>query len=103
MGDMAPLFFSFGGQNYSRYLSWIDAFLSNIEASHRGSRKLLEARSLIPGNLAEVDKALEIDLMKWLKSSCGAGGAGITGILQNVLSFIPQPWICVGSLMLIVT
>ena len=53
------------------------------------------ARSLTPGNLTEVDKTIEIELMKWLESSCGAGGAGITGLLTNEGAY--QRWIIGAS------
>ena len=41
MGDMGALFFAFGGQNYARYLSWFDVFLTNLEKSHPGGKDLL--------------------------------------------------------------
>ena len=40
--DMAPIFYSFGGQNYSRFLTWFDMFLTNIEITHPGAKNLLE-------------------------------------------------------------
>ena len=97
MGDMADLFFSFGGINYARYLTWFDMFLSNIEASHPGATQLLEngaisvARSHLPGNRCAVDKTMEETFMKFAKSRCGAGGAGLTGILENYGLY--QRWI----------
>ena len=97
MGDMADLFFAFGGMNYSRYLAWFDVFLANIEVSHPGATQLLEkgaisvARSKIPGNLCAVDKTMEETFMKFAKSRCGAGGAGLTGILENYGAY--QRWI----------
>lgn len=42
VGDMEDLFFSFGGINYARYLSWYDVFLTNIEIRHLGATQLLE-------------------------------------------------------------
>jgi len=97
MADMADLFSSFGGINYSRYLSWFDVFLTNIEASHPGAAQLLEkgamsvARSLVPGNRCAVDKTTEETFMKFAKSGCSAGGAGLTGILENYGGY--QRWI----------
>ena len=77
MSDMADLFFSFGGHNYARFLSWFDVYLTNIEASHPGATKLLEkgaisvARSFIPGNLCMCDKTMEETFMKFSKSRGG--------------------------------
>ena len=73
MADMAPLFFSMGGQNYSRFLTWFDLYLKNIDVTHPGATKLLEggaisvARSLISGNLSMVDKTIEETLMRFTK------------------------------------
>ena len=59
---MASLFFAFNGQNYSKYLTWFEAFLKNIDTSHPGAKMLLKkgaisvARSLVPGALCAVDK-----------------------------------------------
>jgi hypothetical protein len=97
MGEMADLFFSFGGMNYSRYLTWFDLFLTNIEFSHPGATELLEngaisvARSHIPGNLCAVDKTMEETFMKFAKSRGGSSGAGLTGILENYGAY--QRWI----------
>ena len=77
MRDMTDMFFSYGGHNYARFLSWFDVYLTNIEASHPGSTKLLEngaisvARSLIPENLCMVDKTMEETFMKFSKSKGG--------------------------------
>ncbi|XP_049455367.1 uncharacterized protein LOC125902797 isoform X2 [Epinephelus fuscoguttatus] len=79
-GDMANLFFAFDGQNYSRYLVWLEVFLTNLELSHPGAKDLLErggisvARSLIPGALSAVDKTMEETFMKFAKSTGGLGG-----------------------------
>ena len=60
--QMADLFFSFGGQNYARYLTYFSTFIVNIEATHPGADALLKrgaisvARSFIPGNRCDVDK-----------------------------------------------
>jgi hypothetical protein len=97
MADMADLFFCFGGINYSRYLTWFDLFLTNIESTHPGATQLLErgaisvARSYIPGNLCSVDKTMEETYMKFAKSHSGSGGAGLTGILENYGAY--QRWI----------
>ena len=42
MADIADLFFSFGGINYARYLTWFNVFLTNIDDTHPGARQLLE-------------------------------------------------------------
>ena len=39
---MADNFFSFKGQNYARYLTYMDLFLANIDHSHPGARDLLK-------------------------------------------------------------
>lgn len=54
---MPDVFFSFGGQNYARYLTFFGLFIANIEVSHPGATELLKrgafsvARSFIPGDL----------------------------------------------------
>ena len=79
-GEMANLFFAFDGPNYSRYLVWLEVFLSNIDLSHPGAKELLEkrgiavARSLIPGALSAVDKTMEETFMKFAKSDRGLVG-----------------------------
>lgn len=56
-----------------RYLVWLDLFLTNIEASYPGAKKLLKkggiavARSLIPGSLSAIDKIMEETFMKFAK------------------------------------
>ena len=61
---MPDLFFSFGGQNYARYMAFFSMFITNIETSHPGATELLRrgafsvARSFIPGNKCEVDKTI---------------------------------------------
>ncbi len=63
--SMPDIFFSFGGRNYARYLTYESVFLANIEESHPGATDLLErgaisvARSFIPGNRCAVDKTME--------------------------------------------
>ena len=82
-------------------LHWFDVFLTNLEKSHPGGKELLQkgaisvARSLIPGNLCAVDKTMEEVFMRFAKSRGGAGGAGLTGILQNFGTL--QRWIRTAS------
>ena len=58
-----------------RYLTWFEAFLTNLELSHPGATELIDngaiavARSLIPGSLSAVDKTAEETFMKFAKSS----------------------------------
>ena len=79
-GDMANLFFAFNGQNYSRYLSWFEMFMTNIELTHPGAIDLIDkgvlgvARSMIPGALSAVDKTMEETYMKFAKGSGGLSG-----------------------------
>ena len=96
---MPDLFFSFGGQNYARYLSFFSIFIANVEETHPRSTALLErgaisaARSFIPGNRSAVDKTIEETFMKHAKSHGGAGGsgAGLSGILSNYNAY--QRWV----------
>ena len=73
----------------------------SIEESHPGASELLRkgaisvARSLIPGNLCAVDKTMEETFMKFAKSRGGAGGAGLSGILNNYGAY--QRWIRTAS------
>lgn len=96
-GRYADLFFSFGGTNYSRYLTWFYLFLTNIEFTHPGATWLLEegaisvARSFTSGNRCSVDKTMEETYMKFAKSWGGTGGFGLTGILENYGAY--QRWI----------
>ena len=58
---MCPLYFTFGGINYARYLSLQSVILQNIDQTHSGAKGLLEkgalsvARSLLPGSRNPVD------------------------------------------------
>ena len=58
-----------------RYLTWFEAFMTNLELSHPGAMELIDcgvlavARSLIPGSLSAVDKTMEETFMKFAKSS----------------------------------
>ena len=53
-GEMADLFFAYDGQNYSHYLTWFEAFVTNLELTHPGAIELMNngvlgcIRSLIP-------------------------------------------------------
>ncbi|KAL5014823.1 hypothetical protein ScPMuIL_000962 [Solemya velum] len=93
---MACLFFSFGGQNYARYLSYYSVFLANVDISHPGSSDLIKlgtfsvARSFTPGNRCDVDKTMEETFMRHAKSKGGAG-SGITGLLTNISAY--QRWV----------
>ena len=99
MFNMADLFFSFDGHNYSRYLSFFSVFLANVDETHPGASELLTggaisvARSFVPGNRCAVDKTIEETFMKHAKSHGGSGGcgAGLTGILTNVKAY--QRWV----------
>ena len=97
--QMADLFFSFDGHNYSRYLTFFSVFLANIEESHPGVTLLMKggaisvARSLVPGSRCAVDKTIEETFMKHAKSHGGSGGcgAGLTGLLGNFGAY--QRWV----------
>jgi hypothetical protein len=96
---MPDIFFSFGGQNYARYLTFFSIFMANIEETHPGATALLQqgaisvARSFIPGNRSAVDKTIEETIMKHAKSHGGAGGCGVglSGILSNHEAY--QRWV----------
>ena len=91
-------FFSFGGQNYARYMAFFSMFITNIETSHPGATELLRrgafsmARSFIPGNRCEVEKTIEEPFMKQSKSRgrSGSSGAGLTGLQTNYGAY--QRW-----------
>ena len=97
--NMADLFYSFDGHNYSRYLTFFALFLANIDETHPGASELLKAgaisvaRSYVPGNRCAVDKTIEETFMKHAKSHGGSGGcgAGLTGILTNFNAY--QRWV----------
>ncbi|XP_033987161.1 uncharacterized protein LOC117483109 [Trematomus bernacchii] len=40
-GEMANIFFAFDGHNYSRYLTWLEVYLTNLENTHPGAKDLL--------------------------------------------------------------
>ena len=72
---MVDLFFSFDGQNYARYLTFLSVFLSNIEETHPGATDLLKmgaisvARSFVPGNQCPVDNTIEKNFhAQWFNS-----------------------------------
>ena len=99
LSSMPDLFFSFGGQNYARYLTYYSLFLSNLESTHPGAISGIKlgafsvARSYVPGNRCAVDKTMEETFMKVAKSRGGSGSsvAGISGICQNYSAY--QRWI----------
>ncbi|KAI4828903.1 hypothetical protein KUCAC02_022974 [Chaenocephalus aceratus] len=37
-GEMANIFFAFDGHNYSRYLTWLEVYLTNLENTHPGAK-----------------------------------------------------------------
>ena len=85
--------------NYQRYLTWFDRsmFLLNIDHSHPGAMDLIKngaifvARSMILGNRCQVEKTIEETFMEFSKSSCGADGAGVTGLSENYGAY--QRWV----------
>ena len=97
--EMCDLFYSFGGQNYARFLTFFAAFVANLDLSHPGSINSMVAgtfsvaRSRIPGNRCAVDKTMEETFMKHAKSKGGAGGAGagLCGLLKNFDAY--QRWV----------
>ena len=60
---------------FCRYLTWFEAFLTNIELTHPGGTDLLTkgaiavARSMIPDALSAIEKNIEESFMKFAKSS----------------------------------
>ena len=96
---MPDLFFTYGGQNYARYLTFYSVFVANMEFSHPGSMDQMKAgvisvaRSMIPGNRCAVDQTMEETFTKHAKSKGGAGGssAGLCGITQSYNSY--QRWV----------
>lgn len=98
ISQMPDLFFSFGGQNYARYLTYFAMFMINVEVSHPGASELLRrgaisvARSFVPGSRCAVDKTIEETVMKHSKSRGGSGasGAGLSGIQNNYEAY--QRW-----------
>ena len=99
MTAMVDIFFSFGGHNYARYMSYFSMFIVNIEFSHPGALDDIKlgvisvARSFVPGNRCAVDKTIEETFMKHAKSKGGAGGGstGICGLTKNFAAY--QRWI----------
>ncbi|XP_034071336.1 uncharacterized protein LOC117545602 [Gymnodraco acuticeps] len=90
-GAMADLFFAYDGHNYARYLTWFEAFLTNIDLSHPGALDYIKlgaiavARSLITGALAAVDKTMEETFMRFAKTS-----GGLLGLFNNCGAY--QKW-----------
>ncbi len=95
---MLDLFFSFGGQNCARYLTYFSMFIANIVHSHPGAPELLRrgaisvARSFVAGNRCAVDKTIEETFMKHAKSKSGSGstGAGLSGLQTSYSAY--QRW-----------
>ncbi|KAL2089326.1 hypothetical protein ACEWY4_014014 [Coilia grayii] len=94
--EMCPIFFSFGGQNYARYMTYFSAFFANIDYSHAGASDLIRlgtfsvARSFISGNRCATDKTMEETFMRHAKSH-GGTGEGLSGILTNYKAY--QRWV----------
>ena len=94
---LPDLFFSFGGQNYARYLTYFSVFLANIDHSHPGALDLIKrgvfsvARSFVPDSRSATDKTIEETFMKHSKSRGGSGGTGMIGILHNEDAY--QRWV----------
>ena len=92
---MADLFFSFDGQNDTRYLTFFSVFLTNIEETYPGATDLLKmgaisvARSFVPGSQCPVDRTIEETFMCHAKFRAypGSRGAGVSGLLQNYEEF----------------
>lgn len=72
---MPNRFFSSGGYNYARYLTFSSLFIANIEHSHPSAEDLLKryavsvARSFIWGNGYAIDKTIEETFMKHATSN----------------------------------
>jgi len=96
---MTPLFFSFDGQNYARYLSFFSVLIANTDSTHPGAVSLMNrgaisiARSFIPGNQCAIDKTTEETFTRHAKSRAGAGtsAAHVSGVLNNYNAY--QRWV----------
>ena len=70
-GEMAVFFFAFDGYNYSCYLTWFEAFFTNLELTHLGAMEFIDngalgfACSLIPHLLCAVHKTIEETFLKF--------------------------------------
>ena len=92
---MPDIFFSFGGQNYARYLTFFSLFIANIELTHPGAEELLRrgaisvARSFIPGSRCAFDKTIEETFVKHakLKGGSGSTGAGLSGLQTSYSAY----------------
>ena len=90
---MPDLFFSYGGQNYARYLTFFGSHIANLETSHPGALEQMKlgtfsvARSMVPGNRCAVDKTMEETFMKNAKSKGVSGGYGLSGITNNYTAY----------------
>ena len=96
MSAMPDLFFSFGGHNYAKYLTYFSVHVVNLDYTHPGAVDEMKlgvisvARSFIPGKRCAVDKTLEETFMRHAKSR-GGSGVGIAGITQNPAAY--QRWV----------
>jgi hypothetical protein len=57
---MYDLFFSFGGQNYARYLTFFSVFLANIEISHPDATDLLKRKMSCARAMSELGIGINI-------------------------------------------
>ena len=96
INQMSPLFFSFDGQNYARYLTYSFFFLANIDSSYPEAVSLLKrgaisvARFFIPGNFCDLDNTMKETFMRHAKSHGGAGTseAGVSDVLTNYQAYL---------------
>ena len=97
INSICPLFFTFGGINCARYLSFYSVFLQNIGLTDPGAKELLEkgvlsvARSLLPACHNPVDLTIEQTFMKHAKSREGGTCVEIIGITRNPKAY--QRWV----------
>ena len=79
-GKMVVLFFAYDEHNYSRYLTWFEAFVTNFELRHPRAMDLIDNGALgctsllIPDSLCMVDKTMEQSFFKFTKGSAGLLG-----------------------------
>ena len=88
--EMSPIFYSWNGQNYARYLPYYASFISNIETTHPGATKLLKAgaisasKSTVKGCRIPNDMTVEVGINKHGKSrGFKGGGSGFSGLYKN--------------------
>ena len=94
--EMSPIFFSQNGQNYARYLPIFALTISNIEQTHPGATKLLQAGGIssaktnVKSCRMDNDLVIETGLNKNGKSrGFGAGGVGFCGLVKNEKNVCP--------------